>query len=179
MKYAHAANVKDMQTSEGYLFPVSGGFWAVFDICSLDIQGSALQGFAYDARNFYVEEGGTQYGPKNAGQVGISGAGPRSSTDVSIVSAVSAALRLSPTSQFFPKHPPREGLATYPRFNYRIAIYLKEAPPTYRGGMLTLNYAGDPNLGVAVVQNVGNDSPRFVDFYNPGATYAIESNCPP
>jgi len=62
MKYVHVANVKSFQTqvgaSQAQLVGVTNGsFWAIFDVCTLDIQGSALTGFSYGASQLVIDGG--------------------------------------------------------------------------------------------------------------------------
>src|SRR5436305_585184 len=78
MKYAHAANVQSFQggvQNLQYSGVQNGSFWAIFDVCTVDVQGSALGGgFPYDAGKFYVASGPANYGPSNPGNVNAGGA---------------------------------------------------------------------------------------------------------
>lgn len=174
MKYVHVANVRQFQPrNEGtqYQGVVDGSFWAVFSICSLDIQGSALTGFSYDASKFFIEApSGTRYpildGTKD---VGTSAASAMTSQDAQ--GAASDAFLLSPTPQYFPKQ-------SYPNLGYRIAIFVREQPIDYRGESMTLKYDGQPQVA-ALVQNVSSDQPSFVSFLNSsGSSLPTTVSCP-
>lgn len=70
------ANVRMLQApignSQAQLVGVdNGSFWAVFDICSLDVQGSSLTGFNYDAGRFLVEMQSSNYGSATPGNVNV------------------------------------------------------------------------------------------------------------
>lgn len=76
-QYDHVANVKRIHFTNpiagvagNFVEPVNqGGFWAIFVICSLDVQGSELTSFNYNAGNFFVENGNTSYGAMQPFQV--------------------------------------------------------------------------------------------------------------
>jgi hypothetical protein len=161
MKYVHLANVRQFQTHkpgvqlEGVQ---DGSFWAVFELCSLDVQGSALSGFNYDAAKFFVEAAdGTRY-PKLDGIKDVAASDATAMTSADAYGAASDAFSLSPTPQYFPKQ-------FYPNLNYRIAIFVREQPTGYRGESLMLNYDGQPQVA-ALVQGVSSDQPSFVGFFN-------------
>ncbi len=173
IKYVHVANVTSMQADyQNRTIQISpsggamGGFWAVFDICSLDVQGKALAGFNYSAGNLYVEEGKAKYGPMNPGGVNYSGSA-KTSVDLDVQEVVRIALKLSPSSQYFPKQ-------FYPSLRYRVAVYVNGYPSGYKGGILDLSYANHP----VVMQNITNDRPAARPFYNPVASAEIVSTCP-
>jgi len=170
MKYAHVANVHEMEapapSGTVRLTPTEHGFWAVFDICTLDVQGSALPGFNYDANNFYVDGGTVSYGPPNPGPVNVSGTG-RSSNDADVRSLVHDALKLGPETQYFPKQ-------FYPTLRYRIAVYVREYPSGYQGEAMTLKYGGNP----AMVQDVSPGKPDDRPFFQYSASPPIASTCP-
>src|SRR5215218_104243 len=76
MKYSHIANVRSFQATIGasaaQLVGVdNGSFWAVFEICSLDVQGSTLTGINYDAGKFFIDTGSATYGSATPGNVNV------------------------------------------------------------------------------------------------------------
>lgn len=169
IKYAHVANVHMLQPygRSVQLFAADqGGFWAIFDICSIDVQGSAIKSFNYNANNFYVEMGNDKYGPMNSGLVGYADATAANSNDAKVVSDVYDALQLSPSTQSFPK-----GL--YPGLSYRIAVFVKEWPKGYHGEALGLNYDNHP----VITQNIYADNPQFIPFYNSDGSPRILRVC--
>ena len=175
MKYVHVANVRMLQApmdgSQMQMVGVdNGSFWAVFDICSLDVQGSALTGgFSYSAERFYIDAGSVRYSSANPGNINVASVG-MSSQSPQVTNAVHAAFSLSPTTQFFPKQ-------FYPNLKYRIAIFVKENPSGYHGEAMTLNYDGQPQVA-ALVQNVSPGNPEFRSFYNSGVSPPIIGTCP-
>jgi hypothetical protein len=174
MKYVHVANVKMIQVqiggSQSQLVGVdNGSFWAVFDICSIDVQGSALTGFSYNANSFFIDAGTVKYGVATPGVVNVSSV-PLSSQSPQVTSAVHDAFGLSPSTQFFPKQ-------FYPNLKYRIAIFVKENPTGYVGDTMTLQYDGQPQVA-ALVQNVASTNPDFRPFYNHGVSPQIVGTCP-
>ncbi len=169
MKYVHVANVRMFQSdSIQYAGVDFGSFWAVFDICSLDIQGSALNGFNYSAGGFFIETASAKYGSATPGNINTS-LGVMSSQSLQVTNAASNAFKLSPTTQFFPKQ-------FYPNLKYRIAIFVKEAPIGYQGDSMTLKYDGQPQVA-AVVQNVSPGNPQLIPFYSAGGP-PIVGSCP-
>ncbi|MER2514196.1 MAG: hypothetical protein ABTQ25_17570 [Nitrosomonas ureae] len=174
MKYVHVANVKSFQTqvgaSQSQLVGVTNGsFWAIFDVCTLDIQGSALTDFNYDASKFFIDGGSANYGAGNPGNVNVASV-VMSSQSSQVLDAVHNAFSLSPVTQFFPKQ-------FYPNLKYRIAIFVKENPAGYTGDVMTLKYDGQPQVA-ALVQSVSPGNPAFRDFYNAGVSPAIIGTCP-
>lgn len=174
MKYTHVANVRMFQTQSGvsqtqFVGTGTNSFWAVFDLCTLDVQGSSLSGFSYNANNFFIDAGSASYGSSTPGNVNAGGSA-LSSQDPQVINAVRQAFSLSPTPQFFPKQ-------FYPNLRYRIAIFVRENPSGYQGGSMTLKYSGQPQVA-ALVENVSPGSPSFRDFYNPFASAPIASTCP-
>lgn len=174
MKYVHVANVNSFQTqvgtSQAQLVGVANGsFWAIFDVCTLDIQGSALTGFNYDASKFFIDGGAANYGAGNPGNVNVASV-VMSSQSGQVLDAARNAFSLSPTTQFFPKQ-------FYPNLKYRIAIFVKEYPAGYTGDAMTLKYDGQPQVA-ALVQSVSPGNPASRDFYNAGVSPAIVGTCP-
>jgi len=170
MKYVHLANVGSFQNQSSQFQGVNNGsFWALFDICTLDIQGSSLTGFNYDSAKFFIDAGTATYGSTTPGNVN-STLGVKSSQDLQVLNAVSQTFSLNPATQFFPKQ-------FYPGLKYRIAIFVKENPAGYQGDAMTLKYNGQPEVA-ALVQGVSPGNPAFIPFYNPGATPQIVSTCP-
>lgn len=174
MKYVHVANVHSFQTqvgpSQALLVGVANGsFWAIFDVCTLDIQGSALSGFNYDAGKFFIDAGSANYGPGNPGNINVASV-VMSSQSSQVLDAARDAFSLNPATQFFPKQ-------FYPNLKYRIAIFVKENPAGYMGDMMTLKYAGQPEVA-ALVQGVSSGNPASIAFYNAGVSPAIVGTCP-
>lgn len=174
MKYTHIANVKSFQATVGgsasQLVGVdNGSFWAVFEICSLDIQGSTLTGMNYDAGKFFIDAGPVTYGSATPGNVNVSSV-VMSSQSPQVLDAAGSTFSLSPTTQFFPKQ-------FYPNLKYRIAIFVRENPAGYQGDALTLKYNGQPQVAAAV-QNQSPGNPDFRAFYNPPASPQIVGTCP-
>lgn len=169
MKYTHVANVHEMDapgpTGILRLTANSGGFWAIFDICTLDVQGSALSSFNYNAANFFVDGGTVSYGPGNPGSVNAGGTN-RGSNDPAVTGPAHTALKLSPTTQTFPK--------ALHLLRYRVAVFVKEQPPGYANDTLALKYANHPTT----MQNLSPGNPDIRGFYNPQASPAIVSTCP-
>lgn len=174
MKYAHLANVTEMDapgpSGVTRIAPTDGtGFWAVFDICSLDVQGSALTGFDYEAANFFVDGGTISYGAMNPGTVNTGFGGPRSAFDPQVRAIVHDALHLSPTTQHFPKQ-------FYPGLRFRIAIFVNGRPPGYLGDALTLKYTGQPVA--TVIESVSPANPVPMAFFSYLASPGIVGTCP-
>lgn len=174
MKYAHVANVRMFQTQfEGserqFVGVENGSFWAVFDICSLDIQGSALAGINYNAGSFYIDAASAKYGTMTPGNINVASV-VMSSQSIQVTNAVSQAFSLSPAVQFFPKQ-------FYPHLAYRIAIFVKEYPFGYQGEPMILKYDGQPQVA-ALVQDVSPASPSFRDFYLHLVSPPIVGTCP-
>ncbi len=170
MKYTHVANVKDFQyQSNGYSVS-QGAFWAIFDICSLDVQGSSLasSGFNYNAERFYIEEGSTKYGPTAPGNINVSSVS-MSSQNPRVLDAARGIFSLSPKFETFPKQ-------FYPNLKYRIAVFVKENPTGYRGESMTLKYDGQPHV-TAFVQNITPTHPEFREFYTRSSA-SIVGTCP-
>lgn len=174
IKYAHVANVRMFQAtianSQRQLVGVNpGSFWALFDVCSIDVQGTALTGFNYNVGNFVVDAGGGSYGPGNPDTINVSSV-PQSSQSAIVLDAESGSFGLGPRAQFLPRQ-------FYPRLNYRIALFVRENPAGYRGGPLELRYNGQPQVA-ALVQNLRSENPSFRDFYLPSVSPAIAGTCP-
>lgn len=175
IKYVHIANVKSFQEQVGghssLLVGVdNNSFWAVFEICSLDVQGSALSsGFNYSADKFFVEAASANYGVATPGNINVASV-VMSSQSTQVTSAARDAFSLSPTTQLFPKQ-------FYPNLKYRIAIFVKENPVGYHGESMTLKYDGQPQIA-ALVQNVSPGNPAFRDFYLRSASPPITGSCP-
>jgi hypothetical protein len=168
MKYSHLANVKAFQDSSAQFQGVpDNSFWAIFEICILDVQGSALTGVHYDTGKFFIDEGSLRFPSAPPGNVN-STFGTQPANHPQVVDAVHHAFALTPATQFFPKQ-------FYPNLKYRIAIFVSD-DPGYHGDSMTLKYDGQPEVA-ALVQNVSPQNPIFIPFYGPG-TSRIEENCP-
>lgn len=173
IKYAHVANVRMFQAtidnSERQLAGVdNGSFWALFDVCSVDVQGSSLTGFTYHVDHFFIDAGSASYGAGNPGVVNVSSV-TQSSQSALVLDAASRSFQLGPRTQFLPKQ-------FYPNLRYRIALFVRERPAGYQGEVMTLRYNGQPQVA-ALVQNVGSLTPQFRDFYQPRASPPISGAC--
>jgi hypothetical protein len=175
IKYAHLANVGQFQGAadgvhQSLLVGVNpGSFWAIFDVCSIDVQGSGLAGMQYDASKFVAEAGSGSYGPSDTlGVVNVASV-PMPSESPPVRAALKDAFSLGPASQYFPK-------GFYPTLKSRIAIFVREAPVGYRGDAMGLRYNGQPDVA-ALVQNAGDNNPAAIPFYM-GKSAIIASTCP-
>lgn len=174
MKYVHVANVQMFQTRNGntqsqFVGVNNGSFWAVFEICTLDVQGSALNGFSYNTDSFYIDAGNAKYSSATPDTINVSSVTMSSQAPL-VIEAARNAFSLSPTTQFFPKQ-------FYPNLKYRIAIFVKENPAGYHGEAMTLEYNGQPAVA-ALVENVTPGNPDFVSFYNHSVSSPIVGTCP-
>jgi hypothetical protein len=168
-QYDHVANVHEIRFPNkveisgtfglNSVSPVEGGFWAVFVLCSLDVQGKEIQTFNYDASKFFVEYEGQSYGPLQPFKVRYEASTSLNSpTDTpKVAAAIANELQLGPSTQPFPR-------GFYPSLNYRIAILIPQALQTYRGEQLTLTYTGQPSI----VQGRGH-SPTDVPVFGSGS----------
>lgn len=174
IKYAHVANVRSFQATvngtERLLVGVNpGSVWAIFDICSIDVQGNTLTGFNYNTDKFIIDAGGASYGVGTPGTINVASV-PMSSQSADVATALRNGFQLGPATQFLPKQ-------FYPRLNYRIAIFVRDNPPGYTGGVMALRYDGEPQVA-AVVQSVASSNPSMRDFYLNSASPPIVSACP-
>jgi hypothetical protein len=176
IKYAHIANVHQFQGSPdngnrqwliGGVAP--GSFWAIFEVCSLDVQGSSLAGMQYDTRKFVADAGSGTYGPLDPGVVNAAG-NALPSDNAQVLAALRSTFALGTDSQYFPR-------GFYPRLNSRIAIFVKAAPVGYHGEDLVLHYNGQPEVA-AIVQNAGVDSHADIPFYLSGSSWLGKNACP-
>jgi hypothetical protein len=156
--YEHVANVREihfarpLQTSNGALNFVQpldqspsreSAFWAVFVICSLDVEGTAITTFQYDTANFVVEYGDKTYTQPlkiytlREQQSSISAPNPGELSN--FASAINSVVQLGPDRQSFPPN-------FHTSLNYRVAILIPEELPFYAGEQLTLKYIGQPSL---------------------------------
>lgn len=175
IKYAHLANVSQFQAAadgdqQSLLVGVNpGSFWAIFDVCSIDVQGSSLTGMQYDASKFVAAAGNGMYGPSDPlGVVNVASV-PMPSDSLPVRTALNDAFVLGPTSQFFPK-------GFYPALKSRIAIFVREAPLGYHGDAMVLRYNGQPDVA-ALVQNADGNNPAAIAFYL-GKSAEISTLCP-
>lgn len=174
IKYAHVANVSQFQGSpDGFnqrqvSGAMPGSFWAIFDVCSIDVQGSGLTEMKYEAGKFVADAGTGTYGPLDPGIVNFAGSGMSSDNPI-VLATLRNAFGLAPASQSYPK-------GFYPSLKSRIAIFIKQAPPGYHGDAIILRYNGQPDVA-AIVQNAGDNSPPAVPFYLPGST-PLRNPCP-
>ena len=133
-----------------------GGFWAVFMICSLDVQGTEIESFTYDRTNFYVEYGKKSYGalqPFSLITTAEDDIGPR---DTSLIeNAILSTIGSGPNTQVF-------GRGLHPSLNYRTAIFISD--PTAADKEVTLRYKGHPSI----LRGLG-DSPADLPGYVSGS----------
>jgi len=174
MKYAHVANVRSFQatvngTQRQLVGTNPGSVWAIFDICSIDVQGNTLTGLNYSADKFIADAGSASYGAGTPGTINVASV-PMPSNSADVDSALRDAFKLGPASQVLPKQ-------FYPNLNYRVAIFVRDNPPGYTGGVMALRYDGAPQVA-AVVQSVSSNNPAMRDFYLSGASPPIASACP-
>lgn len=165
-KYEHVANIREIRFPEptrihgnsfNFVQPVdSYGFWAVFIICSLNVQGDAIKTFNYNTGNFFVEYDGETYGPLRPQQVryGASPTGNSAADTPTVAAAIHRAVGLGPSTQPFPR-------GFYPSLNYRIAVLIPGKLLYYGNEQLDLKYGGQPSI----VQGTGH-SPAILQFWN-------------
>jgi len=169
MTYVHVANIYQLVTTDGALSPQGTddrGFWAVFDICSLDMQGMNLKGFTYDAQDFYVVVANQRYEASRPYRVLTTFDGDVDATDGHIHHLLARELGLAPDQQYFPKEP-------YPVLAYRLAIAIPEWPDGYSGGSLVLKHT-DPQT---VLSNVSGGQPRQWQQYDRASIGPLPSPC--
>lgn len=172
IKYEHVANVASFQDNShgpSTQFSTESGFWAIFDVCSIDVQGVSLRGFRYDATKFIADAGRGSFPVGLDGPVNVSGVG-MSSRSPMVTDAVASVFKLRPpTAQFLPKN-------FYPNLRYRFAIFIPVRPVGYRGDTMPLNYNGLPEAAV-IVQHDSDSPPSNIDFYLPSASPTLASTC--
>jgi len=169
MTYVHVANVYQLMTADGALSPQGAGdrgFWAVFDICSLDMQGMNLKGFTFDAHDFYITVGNQRYEASRPYRVLTTFAGDADAADGHIHHLIAHNLGLAPEQQYFPKE-------TYPVLAYRLAIAIPEWPDGYLGGSLTLKHS-DPQT---MLDNVSDGQPLQWQQYDRASSGPLPSPC--
>ena len=126
-----------------------GGFWAIFVICSMDVEGREIQKFNYNISNFFVEYEGKNYGiALQPYTVNIGGRPNNNENTPQVNAAIVSQLQGGPSTQYFPH-------GFYPSLNYRIAILIPHRLQAYRGEQLTLRYSGQPSI-VSIVVGGGN-----------------------
>lgn len=160
LHYQHVANVHRIDFTTPLRLPQrnapvdavlpldSGGFWAVFLLCSLDATGANIPSFYFDTDRVYVAYGDKRYAALRPYTLRLD-----DTTDLNsrfdtpaLLDAVATEIQKGPSTQVF-----RHGY--YPRLDYRFAIYVPHALPNYSGDQLTLGY---DNVRVMVL---GNDTP--------------------
>ncbi|MFC5459991.1 hypothetical protein [Massilia niabensis] len=153
LHYQHVANAHEIRFTNpiplsaalyrvGHLSPVdSGGFWAIFVLCNVDVTPYARRGFHYNVNNFRVlyekrEFGGLPpYSLRYQGQVDLNNAGDT----LPILDAIAAEIQEGPPEQIF-----QSGF--YPDLNYRFAVFVPKALVKYAGEELKLTYKGQPAI---------------------------------
>jgi hypothetical protein len=177
-KIAHLARVHMIQPGPSnpagnfqYDAANSDGFWAVFEVCSIDVQGSALtNGFDYNSGNFAIPWVTGEIGGSSPGIVSRSDAKGLPMPNPEVFAAVSIALESGPGSLHLAK-------GTYIKPGYRFAIFVDKWPVGYMGEAMNLHYNGQPEVA-GVVQNFSVNKPQEIPFYNNGVSPGIPSNCP-
>jgi hypothetical protein len=152
LRYQHVANAHQLRFGApvtlapsypvGYVMPLdSQGFWAIFVLCSINVTGSRLGSFRYDADRFEVEYGGHTYGPLQPYTLRLQDSSDLNTPadTASIVSAMAAEIQEGPARRVFAR-------GYYPGLNYRIAVYVPKELPGYAGDELTLRYPGQPTV---------------------------------
>lgn len=128
-------------------------FWAIFVICSLDVQGPDLESFTYDRTNFYVEYERKSYGvlqqPFSVITETEDEIGPQDTS--AIQSAIFTTIGVGPSTQIF-----SHGLSL--SLNYRIAIYISD--PEAANKVLPLRYTGHP----AILRGRGHPPTSFPGY---------------
>jgi hypothetical protein len=159
--YVHVANVTEIRAPAGSptLRSHPYGFWAVFDVCTIDIAGSALAGFAYDADKFFVTEAGVDYGSDLPALVSLGPLPPpahgvRQSNDKMVRDFLDDVFPGPQVHHFSTQYQPPTRF--YPNLGWRIAVFLKERPNGYRTSPLDLKYKGTPEI-VADLRNARPD----------------------
>lgn len=152
-RYDHVANAHQVKFGTpldlsptfypiNFVTPVeSQGFWAIYVICSLDVAGSELPSFAYNASSFVAEHGAMTFGALPPYTVRLqSSADLNSPADTpKIAQKIAQELHIGPPTQVFPH-------GAYPSLNYRIAVFVPQWPAGYGGDQLALRYPAQPAL---------------------------------
>jgi hypothetical protein len=151
LHYQHVANAHEIRFTNpiplsaalyrvGHLSPVdSGGFWAIFVLCNVDVTPQARRGFHYHVNNFRVSYEGREFGGlppyslRYQGQVDLNNAGDT----LPILDAIAAEIQEGPPEQIF-----QSGF--YPDLNYRFAVFVPKSLVKYAGEELKLTYKGQP-----------------------------------
>jgi hypothetical protein len=170
MTYVHVANVYQLATADGALSPQGQddrGFWAVFDICSIDIQGMNLKGFTLDVQDFYVAVGDQRYDADRPYRVLSTFNSDVDAKDEPIRRFIAERLGLAPEQQYFPKE-------SYPTLAYRLVVAIPEWPQGYLGKSMTLGNS-DPETTLI---NVSEGSPREWQQYDQYSSGPLTSTCP-
>jgi hypothetical protein len=155
IRYQHVANAHQVRFANpvtlapsfpavNFVAPLdSQGFWAIFVLCSLNVTGSSLASFHYDADRFQVDYDARSYGPLQPYAVRLQDtADLNTPADTpSIVNAVAAEIQEGPARHTF-------GRGYYPELNYRIAVFVPRALDDYAGEQLALRYAGQPTIAI-------------------------------
>lgn len=149
IRYQHVANVHQVRFANAvtlapsfapvhFVVPLdSSGFWAIFVVCSLNVTGSSLARFHYDADQFQVDYDAHSFGRLQPYTLRLQDTAELNTPadTASLVNAVAAEIQEGPSARWF-------GRGYYPSLNYRIAVYMPKALPGYAGEQLALRYAG-------------------------------------
>lgn len=171
INYEHVANVASFQDNShgpSSNLTATAGFWALFDVCSIDVQGLDLSGFRYDTSKFTADAGQRSFPVGLDGPVNVAGVGMSSRSPV-VSAAVASVFKLGPATQFIPKN-------FYPSLRYRVAIFIPLRPIGYRNDTMPLRYAGLPEAAV-IVQHASDAPPSNIDVYLPPASAPLASTC--
>jgi len=171
IKYAHIANVFRINSNGSWYSGVnSQSFWAVFEICSIDVQGSALTGFNYSTGKFVIPWGTAEIGKNSPGLVSRTDGTAYPMPNYTVANVVNSALESGPSTQYLPKQ-------LYLKPGFRFAIFVNAYPTGYLGEAMDLKYLGQPEVA-AVMQNVQQLKPREVQYFTDNASAGITSYCP-
>jgi hypothetical protein len=175
-QYDHVANAEQihfgkppsgLSVAGSFVSPTDGGFWAIFNLCSLDVQGKELASFKYDVANFFVEYGKSEFGPLQpfAVRYGASTSLNSAADTPKVIDAIANETQLGPSTQVFPH-------GFYPSLRYRVAVLIPGSLERYGGEQLTLRYHGQPSIVLGRGQR-----PAHIPFAGPDAS--ISSDCRP
>lgn len=168
--YVHVANIYQLVTPAGALSPRGTddrGFWAVFDICSIDIQGMNLKGFTYEAGDFHVTLGDKDVMADQPYRMLATTASDDHAQDDQTRELASDTLGLTPAEQYLPK-------GAHPGLAYRLAMVFPEWPEGYLGESMTLKNTNP----ATVLENVSTKRPQQWQQYERASAGPLRSGCP-
>jgi hypothetical protein len=153
--YQHVANAHEIHFSSPVTvvhrqLPVefvaprdTGGFWAIFVLCSIDTREMVLPAFRYDVNNFEVRYRTHASGALQPFSLRYEGSADlnRPADAHAIVAAIGAEIAAGPPARIFAR-------GHYAPLNYRFAVYVPRSLPDYTGGQLALAYKTQPAIAV-------------------------------